>query len=171
MKNSQKLFIGIVLLLFSFPLLHAQDSDWQIITHAGDTVKGCRLDSLHDNVLSAMCDHGAVSISVDSIAILMRTNSGGFSRGVMIGSLTGLAVGAGIGAATYEKPKPRDFGTWDLDLGGPGVNALGGAFFGTLGGFIIGGVVGSLTSGSESFDLQGTTPEMKQQIITRLLSE
>lgn len=65
---------------------------------------------------------------------------GKVGRGIGLGALTGLGVGAVIGLISYEKPEPNAF--FNLDFG-PGFSALTGALVGALPGAIIGGIAGT----------------------------
>jgi hypothetical protein len=89
MKNPSKLFILATMLLLSFSASAAQERPWQVILHSGDMLTAVRLDSLHDNVVSATCDSGSFSLPVDSIAALVQHKEGSFMKGAGIGSLVG----------------------------------------------------------------------------------
>lgn len=62
---------------------------------------------------------------------------GSVGRGMGLGILIGGGFGAIMGLVTYQST-PN--GWFDF---GPGINALGGAIFGMIPGFIIGGIIGS----------------------------
>jgi hypothetical protein len=156
------------MLLLSCPALSAQDSPWQVILNSSDTLTASRLDSLHENILSATCDDRALSIPVDSIAALVQYTKGHFWNGAGIGTLVGAGAGAVIGLVTYQKPEPKGFITIDL---GSGPAALGGALIGAVGGFAVGGIIGALSSGHEMYDLKGKKLRVKLYIIGQLIAK
>jgi hypothetical protein len=158
------------MLLLSFSASSAQDRPWQVILCSGDTLAACRLDSLHDNVLNATCKIRAFSVPVDSIAALVQHKEGHFLIGAAIGTLMGAVAGAIIGAATYEKPKPEPKpGTLNLTFDWGPLAALVGGIIGAVGGFVCGGLIGSFSAGSETYDLKGKTLREKLYIIRGLL--
>ena len=164
MKNPSKLFIVTTMLLLLFSASSAQDNTCQVILYSGDTLTACRLDSLHDNVLSATCDIRAFSFPVDSIAVLVQHKEGHFWKGAAIGSFLGAGAGAIVGYATYHKPANG----WTFDLG-PGGSTGGGLIIGAVGGFVVGGVFGASSTVTKTYNLKGKTLRVKLQIIEYLL--
>ena len=162
MSNRSMSFIPISVLLSSFSASIAQENPWQVILCSGDTLTACRLDSLHYNVLTCTCDTGMFLVSVDSIAGLVQHKEGNFSKGALIGSLAGAVAGSVISAGTYQ-PSPFHI------IGQGGATVMGG-IAGASVGFFLGGIIGSLSSGSE-FDLRGRRLIVKLLIIQRLLAQ
>ena len=162
MSNPSMPFILISVLLSFFSASSAQGKPWQLILCSGDTLTACRLDSLHDNVLTCTCDTGMLFVPVDSIAALVQHKEGSFSKGALIGSLVGAVAGGVIAAGTYQ-PSPFDI------IGQGGATVMGG-IAGASFGFFIGGIIGSSSSGSE-FDLRGKKLIVKLLIIQRLLAQ
>jgi hypothetical protein len=142
------------MLLLVFSASSAQESPWRVILSSGDTLTACRLDSLHNNVLSGTCDIKAFSFSVDSIAALVQHKEGSFWTGALIGSLVGAATGAAFGAI-----QATDYTS---------AAAGGGGIIGAVGGFVVGGIIGA-SSSHETYDLTAKTLNMKLQIIKNLL--
>jgi hypothetical protein len=167
MQTIIKLFLIITMLCFSISQALAQESTLRLISLSGDTLNACRIDSLSDIVLFASCSGKAISIPIDSIAILERFKEGHFLKGAAIGTLVGGTVGAIIGYATYQKPEPRPNGLFTIDLG-PGPAALGGGLIGGVGGFVVGGIIGS-SSDHYKIDLRTQkTLRMKRLIIQQV---
>ena len=165
MSNPSMPFILISVLLSFFSASSAQGKPWQLILCSGDTLTACRLDSLHDNVLTCTCDTGMLFVPVDSIAALVQHKEGSFSKGALIGSLVGAVAGGGIAAGTYQpSPSPHFF-----NIGQGGATVMGG-IAGASVGFFLGGIIGSSSSGSE-FDLRGKGLKVKLLIIQRLLAQ
>ena len=165
MSNPSMPFILISVLLSFFSASSAQGKPWQLILCSGDTLTACRLDSLHDNVLTCTCDTGMLFVPVDSIAALVQHKEGSFSKGALIGSLVGAVAGGGIAAGTYQpSPSPHFF-----NIGQGGATVMGG-IAGASVGFFLGGIIGSSSSGSE-FDLRGKRLKVKLLIIQRLLAQ
>lgn len=163
MKTPSKLFIVTTILLFSFSASSAQDR-WQVILNSGDTLTAYRLDSLHENVLNATCNGKTFSFPVDSIAALAQHKEGPFWVGALVGTLVGGAAGFAIGDATIKRTGSEVFNPEAFDLIKDGL-------IGGVGGFIVGGVIGASSSGSETYDLKGKTLRVKLYIIEQLLSK
>lgn len=80
-------------------------------------------------------------------SVTMR-RKGAMSKGLGIGLLSGIAVGAVIGLASYKDPGPE---AW-FDLG-PGFSALGGAMIGG----VVGGLVGvGVSASSAKYKINGS---------------
>jgi hypothetical protein len=167
MQTINKLFLIITILCLSISPVSAQESTLRLISVSNDTLNLCRIDSLSDIVLFASCSNKALSLPIDSIAIIERIKEGHFLKGAALGTLVGVTVGAIIGYATYQKPEPRPNGLFTIDLG-PGPATLGGGLIGGVGGFVVGGVIGS-SSDHYTIDLRSRkTLKMKRLIIQQV---
>lgn len=161
MSNPSMPYILISVLLSSFSASSAQAKPWQLILCSGDTLTACRLDSLHDDVLSGTCNIGTFSLPVDSIAALVQQKEGSFSKGAGTGSLVGAVAGVIIGGVIdHNSP-----------LSEMGVVLFGRMFVGALAGLFVGGIIGTSSSGNETYELKGETLVVKLQIIERLLAQ
>ena len=156
-----------MILCFSASPATAQESTLRLITLSSDTLNTCSIDSLSDIVLFASCNGKAISIPIDSIAILERFKEGHFLKGAAIGTLVGVAAGAIIGYATYQKPESKPNGFFTIDLG-PDLVALSGGVIGGVSGFVVGGLIGA-SSDHYKIDLRAKKiVRMKRLIIQQV---
>jgi len=133
-----------------------------LIRISGDTLRECTLDSLPDIVLYFTSNGKAISLPIDSIALLSRVQ-GHFWIGAGVGLAVGATSGAIIGAASYKKPT----GPFAIDLN-PG--GAGGAILGATAGFLIGGIIGASSEHNETYDLRTEkTLMMKRWILLQAL--
>jgi hypothetical protein len=121
-------------------------------------------------------------IPVDSIAILLRHRESHFREGAAWGVLGGVILGAVIGVVSTREPKSSDRtydesknhgGDLSLNMGfhfGKAEAAVGYGLLGALGGFFVGGIVGSNVSGDEVHDLRNMNRALKVQVIRQFLS-
>ncbi len=158
-----------ILCIFSFTyptISSAQSNEWTVITSTGYTLRSCTIGTLEGDVVNLVCGNSAVQIRVDSLSMLIRHKESHFWSGAGYGTLVGIAVGAIVGLATYQKPT----GAWSIDLG-PGVAALGGGVLGAVTGFIIGGIIGAVSGGDETYDLSQEPTKEKIRILRYILRE
>jgi hypothetical protein len=81
-------------------------------------------------------------IPYQNISQVTVKRKGSVGRGILIGGLSGMALGGIVGYITYKKPNCQDaFICWDF---GPGTDAAAGASLGTLAGAALGGIIGAL---------------------------
>ncbi len=106
------------------------------------------------------------AFALDSIQELRKSRPSSVGTGIVIGALTGGAVGACIGAAAYQEPK-HESNTFQLDFG-PGIAIAGGAVLGTLAGGVVGGIIAGV-SREQFLDLSGRTPEEREQLVRQFI--
>lgn len=114
------------------------------------------MGALEGDILKLVCPSSVIRIPVDSLSVLIRHRESHFWRGAGYGTLAGIAVGAIVGAATYQKPA----GPWAINVGRGGT-ALGGGILGAVTGFTIGGIAGAVSGGDEKYDLSQDTTKKK----------
>jgi hypothetical protein len=164
MRTIKTLILTIINICILSSALSARGNTWQLIRISGDTLRGCTLDSLPDIVLYVTSNGEAISLPIDSIALLSRVQ-GYFWIGAGVGLLVGATSGAIIGGASYKKPT----GAFAIDLG-PGLAEAGGAFLGATGGFLVGGIIGASLGHNETYELRTEkTLRMKRWILLQAL--
>ncbi len=102
------------------------------------------------------------SYSFETISKVTYSRKGAVGRGILIGGLTGAVVGTIVGAITYKKPEPCDPQNpfcIQLDFGA-GLDAAAGGILGTLGGGLIGGVLGAVAK--RTFIIGGRREDFKK---------
>ncbi len=99
------------------------------------------LDSLKGNVLYISRNKQQHKVSLEIVkALLVAKKKRPVARGLGLGAITGVALGAFIGYVSYQRPDPNAYFAIDL---GPGVSAGGGAAAGALMGMLSGTLVGA----------------------------
>ena len=156
---------------------NAQENPWHIALSSGDTLKGCKLLSFNDSLLTLWHADTTTSVPVDSVVRLFgHKKEGRFVTGGNYGMVAGLVVGAVIGAETYERPKrepkPGELFEGGIDFGFEKIgSAFAGAMIGGVAGFVIGGVIGISGSGDESYEFSKIPHRGKLMILQRIMPE
>src|SRR5258707_5924104 len=128
----------------------AQDAAWRVVRSAGDTLPNSSLNVIDDTVLAVTFDDRLLSVSIDSVELLLHHKDSHFLRGAGYGTLIGGAAGAVIGAVSYHEPEHHPGEWFYIDFGRGAVTGAG-AILGAVGGFVIGGIIGATSGGSETF--------------------
>lgn len=109
--------------------------------------------------------------SYPAIAQVILKRKGNVGKGILLGTLSGAAIGAIIGLVTYQEPDCGP-GTWFCLDFGPGFSALGGGIIGAFGGGLIGGIAGA--SAKKTFSIGGKKEKydaMKMSVLERAYSK
>ncbi len=168
-----------VVLVFSFlavvSFANAQDETWQIVLSSNDTLYGCTLLEIRDNLL-VISTETVESVPIESINVLLRHKQGKFWDGAGYGAMAGAALGAMVGAATYKEPKPKPddgyfSGMFDGSPLGSTFSIMGGGLIGAVGGIAIGGLIGASAGGEEVYELSKRPYHARIMILRKLLGE
>jgi hypothetical protein len=133
-----KRLLGAVVLFFVLPsAMLGQRNGWDLFLHDGGKMENVSLILLRSDTLVIYNDHGRLSVSVQSIDLMVNRGTRSMSWGVMAGCVgLGMGVGFTIGAIAEANEQPHydgstgkmdtnDYRPWGLVAG-----AAGGAIVG-----------------------------------------
>jgi len=163
MKNIAALLVFIPISAFT---AFAQSSGWTVYIRSHEPVFPCTLIGIENEQIQLSCDSLKMNVAIDSVQMLAREKETHFWAGAGYGALAGVVVGAAVGLVMYEKPKPSGYFTLDL---GPAVSAVGGGVLGVVTGFLVGGIIGTLSCGTEMYDLSKETTASRMHLIRALI--
>ena len=169
MKKTIQFFLTISIFCFSYQFSFCQNSKekathraWVKKTDKSRTIEGdlYRVGDSLEIILPKYKNNVIKHICIRYIKYVEVRKKGKLGKSILAGALSGMALGAIIGYASYEEPKcsPNSF-CLDLDFG-PGFSALGGGVLGIIPGAIIGGVIGGV---KVRIPIKGSKKSMKQQ--------
>jgi len=163
MKNIAALLVFIPISAFT---AFAQSSGWTVYIRSHEPVFPCTLIGIENEQIQLSCDSLKMNVAIDSVQMLAREKETHFWAGAGYGALAGVVVGAAVGLVMYEKPKPSGYFTLDF---GPAVSAVGGGVFGAVTGFLVGGIIGTLSGRTEMYDFSKETTTKRMQLIRALI--
>jgi hypothetical protein len=148
-----------------YPAIKAKK--YKIVFITRDPLIARSLDSLVGNILYVTGKKGSLPVSIEVISKLkVARKKRPILRGMGLGALAGIPVGAIVGLASYKEPDPYS-STWDW---GPGFSAGGGVLVGCLSGFPVGAIVGAFSTRYTSHDLGNVAPADKAAYLAHILS-
>lgn len=165
---------AVFLVVFLAGISSADVNTWNLVLSKGDTLFHCKLLRVSNGMLVFSQDV-VDSVSIESLSAVFRHSEGSFWTGAGYGAIAGGAVGAIIGAASYEEPKPNPnggyFSNLNLGFGSPALSAVGGGILGAAGGFIIGGIIGASSGDEDSYELSDRPQNARIMILEMIRSQ
>jgi hypothetical protein len=148
-----------------YPAIKAKK--YKIVFITRDPLIARSLDSLVGNTLYVTGRKGSLPVSIEVISKLkVARKKRPILKGMGLGALAGIPVGAIVGLASYKEPDPNAF---SLDFG-PGASAAGGALVGFLGGLPVGAIVGAFSTWYTTHDIGNVAPADKAAAMANILS-
>ena len=164
-----KCTITITILLILSNLSFAQQKNINLTLRNGDILSQTSIEKLIEDSVKISISGQPQWIKADSIIEIRQIKKSKFWKGAGIGLLTGTAVGAIIGRASYKEADASD-DSWNFDFG-PGLSTFGGAVLGGLTGTLVGGIVGASSGKDEVYDLSQKKLEQKIEIIKSIMAK
>lgn len=125
------------------------------------------LDSLQGNVLYFSRNKQQQKVSLEIVkALLVAKKKRPVARGLGLGAITGVALGAIIGWVSYQEPDPNAYFTFDL---GPGASVAGGAVAGALAGMLSGTMIGAGSNRFTYYDFSTVPLTERAALMRRIL--
>lgn len=140
--------------------------EWKIVLSSGDTLDDCRQLAVSDSLLSFHRRGLAGSVTLDSVASLIRVKD---SR-LLAGAGVGLAVGAGLGMVVGGSLAPSSSESGMQNIG-TGLAIIGSIVTLAAGGTLIGAISGGLAGRDEVYRLNNKTSAGKAGVILKALGE
>jgi hypothetical protein len=170
--------IAVSLICFSLPCIlpsFPQNLSWHLTSNEGVVLSQIELDELEDDYLTIFDTTGRVRIPIESIAKLRYERKGSFWKGMEKGALYGGVFGMVAGAIAGANVKGSDLviipDTPSLRLTAAFLGALVYGILGALLGGIFGGVITSLSSVDDVYDLSEMPLRGKQTVIISILKK
>ena len=163
MKIQFKIIPILLLLLFNISILAQNENEEtrlfiRVYNMEGEKINKGYFKFINDNMLGIKRNNKLVQVNINDIGYIKTKRSGGHN--VLLGSMSGLAAGMIIGAATSDQEtKTRDggflFGTYEYKTGtSPGTGAAIGGLIGLAGGGLV-GAVGTSFRESNTYTING----------------